>query len=87
MAAADRVPARGRGVGAAARGLRFLQLQHRSVRRRGAAGEFVEVSGLEVAGTRHSTFDEAVPQEFDVAVPLDELGKLAELGLGGSTPS
>ncbi len=53
--------------------LRFLQLQHRSVRRRGAAGEFVEVSELEVAGTRHLTFDEAVPQEFDVAVQLAEL--------------
>ena len=60
--------------------LRFLQLQHRSVRRRGADGEFVEVGELEVDGQRHLTFDEAVPQEFDVAVQLDER-------TGGSTPS
>jgi hypothetical protein len=52
--------------------LRFLQLQHRSVRRRGADGEFVEVGELEVDGQRHLTFDEAVPQEFDVAVQLDD---------------
>src|SRR6476620_4225244 len=38
--------------------LRFLQLQHRSVRRRGADGEFVEVGELEVDGQRHLTFDE-----------------------------
>ena len=53
--------------------LRFLQLQHRSVRRRGADGEFTEVGALEVDGERHLTFDEAVPQEFDVAVQVDEL--------------
>ena len=56
--------------------LRFLHLQHRSVRRRGADGEFAEVGELEVDGERHLTFDEAVPREFDVAVQLDELGKL-----------
>jgi hypothetical protein len=53
--------------------LRFLQLQHRSVRRRGADGGFVEVGELDVDGQRHLTFDEAVPQEFDVAVQLDDL--------------
>jgi hypothetical protein len=53
--------------------LRFLQLQHRSVRRRGADGEFTEVGELEVDGERHLTFDEAVPREFDVAVRVDEL--------------
>ena len=51
--------------------LRFLQLQHRSVRRRGADGEFAEVGELEVDGERHLTFDEAVPREFDAAVELD----------------
>jgi len=51
--------------------LRFLQLQHRSVQRRGADGGFLEVGELEVDGRRHLTFDEAVPQEFDVAVQLD----------------
>jgi hypothetical protein len=54
--------------------LRFLQLQHRSVRRRGADGELVEVGELDVNGQRHLTFDEAVPQECDLAVPLDDLG-------------
>jgi hypothetical protein len=53
--------------------LRFLQLQHRSVRRRGADGAFTEVDELEVDGERHLTFDEAVPREFDVAVEVDEL--------------
>ena len=53
--------------------LRFLQLQHRSVQRRGADGEFTEVGELEVDGERHLTFDEAVPREFDVAVRVDEL--------------
>ena len=62
--------------------LRFLQLQHRSVRRRGADGEFVEVGELEVDGERHLTFDEAVPQEFDVAVAAGRAGLD-----GRSTPS
>jgi hypothetical protein len=52
--------------------LRFLQLQRRSVRQRGADGEFVEVDELEVGGERHLTFDEAVPREFEVAVELGE---------------
>jgi hypothetical protein len=55
--------------------LRFLQLQHRSVRGRSADGEFVEVDELEVDGERHLTFDEAVPQEFAVAVDLNDLGE------------
>jgi hypothetical protein len=53
--------------------LRFLQLQRRSVRRRGADGELVEVDELEVGGEPHLTFDEAVPQEFDLVVELSEL--------------
>src|SRR6476469_7085387 len=56
--------------------LRLLHVQHRSVRRRGADGEFTEVGELEVDGERHLTFDEAVPREFDVAVQVDELGDL-----------
>ena len=36
-------------------------------------GKFVEVDALDVDGQRHLTFDEAVPQEFDVAVQLDDL--------------
>jgi hypothetical protein len=53
--------------------LRFLQLQRRSVRRRGADGELVELDELEVGGERYLTFDEAVPKEFDFAVELSEL--------------
>jgi hypothetical protein len=53
--------------------LRFLQLQRRSVRERGADGELIELDELEVAGERHLTFDEAVPKEFDLAVELSEL--------------
>jgi hypothetical protein len=53
--------------------LRFLHLQHRSVQRREANGEFVEVGDLDAGDRRHLTFDEAVPQEFDVAVALEDL--------------
>src|SRR5689334_14636196 len=49
--------------------LRFLQLQHRSVRDGGDR----EVDALEVGGVRHLTFDEAVPHEVDVAVDLAAL--------------
>lgn len=54
--------------------LRFLQLQRRSVRQRGAGGEFVEVDEVEVGGERHLTFDEAVPHQLDLTVDLAELG-------------
>src|SRR6476620_6769574 len=53
--------------------LRFLQLQHRSVRRRGADGEFTEVAELEVDGASALTFAEAVPRELDVAVRCHDL--------------
>jgi len=49
--------------------LRFLQLQHRSVR----DDTDREVDALEVGGIRHLTFDEAVPREVDVAVDLATL--------------
>jgi hypothetical protein len=55
--------------------LRFLQLQRRSVRRRAADGEVVEVDALEVGGERHLTFDEAVPHELGFAVELAALGE------------
>ena len=53
--------------------VRFLLTQRRSVQRRGADGEFVEVSELEVGGERHLTFDEAVPHELEVTVELAAL--------------
>jgi hypothetical protein len=59
----------GRGAARLRVRLRFLQLQHRSVR----DAEGVEVDALEVAGQRHVTFDEAVPREVDLTVDLDAL--------------
>jgi hypothetical protein len=56
--------------------LRFLQLQHRSVETRGSDdpdGDFHERDVLDVDGQRHLTFDEAVPQEFDIVVQAGEL--------------
>ncbi|CCG03938.1 conserved protein of unknown function [Blastococcus saxobsidens DD2] len=53
--------------------LRFLQLQHRAVERRTAAGAFVGVDALDVDGQRHLTFDEALPREFDVHASVGEL--------------
>lgn len=54
--------------------LRFLQAQRRSVQERAADGGFVDVDELVVGGAPHLTFDEAVPREVDVAVPLSGLG-------------
>lgn len=53
--------------------LRFLQLQHRSVEAAGPDGGFQAVDALDVDGQRHLTFDEAVPQEFDVVAAVREL--------------
>jgi hypothetical protein len=53
--------------------LRFVQLQHRSVEAAGPDGGFQAVDALDVDGQRHLTFDEAVPQEFDVVAALREL--------------
>ncbi|OEV03233.1 hypothetical protein AN216_12830 [Streptomyces oceani] len=53
--------------------VRYLQLQRKSVRRRSEDGWYEPVDSLEVAGTLHLSFDEAVPREVDVVVPLAEL--------------
>lgn len=53
--------------------LRFLQLQHRSVEARAPDGRFQALDALEVDGQRYLSFDEAVPQEFDV---IGEVGEL-----------
>lgn len=53
--------------------LRFLQLQHRAVETRNPDGTFQQCDVLEANGQRHLTFDEAVPREFDIAVPVDQL--------------
>jgi hypothetical protein len=49
--------------------LRFLQVQRRTVERRRRAG-WSAVDELEVDGERYLGFDEALPREFDVHVPL-----------------
>ncbi|MEV6949387.1 hypothetical protein AB0N07_47295 [Streptomyces sp. NPDC051172] len=53
--------------------LRYLQLQRKQVEETGH-GRLREVESLRTDdGTVHLTFDEAVPCEVDIAVPLDEL--------------
>jgi hypothetical protein len=53
--------------------LRFLQLQHRSVETRHPDGSFHQCDVLEVGNQRHLTFDEAVPQEFDIVAQVEQL--------------
>ncbi|RCW44648.1 NADH ubiquinone oxidoreductase subunit [Halopolyspora algeriensis] len=53
--------------------VRFLQLQAKSVERREVDGRYEPVESLEVDGTTHLAFDEAVPRESDIAVDLADL--------------
>ncbi|WP_055491128.1 hypothetical protein [Streptomyces sp. TP-A0356] len=53
--------------------VRYLQMQDRSVERRDPQGRCTPVDSLEAAGVRHLAFDEAVPRESDVVVPLAQL--------------
>lgn len=53
--------------------VRHLQLQRRLVERRAPDGGFVPVESLEAGGTVHLPFDEAVPREYDLSLPLGEL--------------
>ncbi|MCC2274483.1 hypothetical protein LKL35_03390 [Streptomyces sp. ET3-23] len=53
--------------------VRFLQVQRKRVERRTDTGDYAPVDALEAAGTVHLAFDEAVPQECDIIVPLSEL--------------
>jgi hypothetical protein len=52
--------------------LRFLQVQRRTVEQRTDTG-WSPVDALDVDGERHLTFDEALPREFDLSVPLRRL--------------
>ncbi|MEV8565502.1 hypothetical protein AB0436_07915 [Streptomyces sp. NPDC051322] len=52
--------------------VRYLQLQHKSVERRTEDG-YTPVESLEADGGIHLTFDEAVPREHDIVVPLADL--------------
>ncbi|WP_247697598.1 hypothetical protein [Streptomyces sp. RK75] len=54
--------------------VRYLQAQRKTVERRTGAGDGWEaVETLDVDGALHLTFDEAVPRETDLEVPLTEL--------------
>ncbi|MFF7725503.1 hypothetical protein [Streptomyces sp. NPDC008001] len=53
--------------------VRFLQVQRKRVERRTETGGHVPVEGLEADGTVHLSFDEAVPQECEITVPLRDL--------------
>ncbi|MEU2721417.1 hypothetical protein [Streptomyces smyrnaeus] len=54
--------------------VRYLQAQRKTAERRTGAGDGWEaVETLDVDGALHLTFDEAVPRETDLEVPLTEL--------------
>ncbi|MEU2615540.1 hypothetical protein ABZ570_28790 [Micromonospora sp. NPDC007271] len=53
--------------------LRFLHLQRKVVEERTADGDYRPVDRIDVAGRTELSFDEAVPQEFDVEAPLADL--------------
>ncbi|MDF3142174.1 hypothetical protein, partial [Streptomyces sp. T21Q-yed] len=64
-----------RGPGAVVRvRVRYLQMQHKQVEAAGRDGGHRAVASLRTDdGVAHLTFDEAVPREVDLAVPLDDL--------------
>ncbi|MEU6577612.1 hypothetical protein [Streptomyces sp. NPDC046805] len=54
--------------------VRYLQMQHKQMEETGRNGSHRAVASLRTDdGVTHLTFDEAVPRELDLAVPLDEL--------------
>ncbi len=53
--------------------VRYLQVRHRSVERRDDDGRYVPVESFEAAGAVHLAFEEAVPREHDLVVPLADL--------------
>ncbi|GAA0930411.1 hypothetical protein [Streptomyces thermoalcalitolerans] len=64
-----------RDAGAVVRArVRYLQMQHKQVEKAGRDGRYHAVESLRTGdGTAHLTFDEAVPRETDLVVPLDDL--------------
>ncbi|TVT53290.1 hypothetical protein FNH05_12060 [Amycolatopsis rhizosphaerae] len=62
--------------------IRFLQTQGKSVERRGPGGRYTGVESLDVDGTRHLSFDEAVPHEADLVVPFGDLVDGFTAGIG-----
>jgi hypothetical protein len=53
--------------------LRYLQNQRKAVEERTGDGSYRPVESLETGGELHLTFDEAVPQEQDITLPVAEL--------------
>ncbi|KUL46138.1 hypothetical protein ADL22_10595 [Streptomyces sp. NRRL F-4489] len=53
--------------------VRYLHQQHKQVERRLPDGRHQPVESLEVGDAVHLTFDEAVPRETDIALPLAHL--------------
>ncbi|MGH3095872.1 MAG: hypothetical protein ACRDMV_07710 [Streptosporangiales bacterium] len=53
--------------------LRFLQFQAKSLEQSGPDGDYATVDQVDLAGRTYYAFDEAVPQESDVVVSLDDL--------------
>ncbi|MEV4925425.1 hypothetical protein [Streptomyces roseoverticillatus] len=53
--------------------VRFLQVQRKRVERRTETGGHVAVEALETDGAVHLAFDEAVPQECEIAVRMHDL--------------
>ncbi|MFC3575072.1 hypothetical protein ACFOZ0_17660 [Streptomyces yaanensis] len=53
--------------------VRYLQTQSRGVERRDREGRYTPVDSLEAAGTVHLAFDEAVPRDAEIIVPLTDL--------------
>nr|WP_307805443.1 hypothetical protein [Streptomyces spirodelae] len=54
--------------------VRYLQARRKTVERRGGTeGRWEAVEALDVAGELHLSFDEAVPRETDIEVPLTDL--------------
>ncbi|WP_265566244.1 hypothetical protein [Streptomyces hygroscopicus] len=63
--------------------VRYLQMQDRRVERRDADGDYTPVDSLQAAGTDHLSFEEALPRETDLVVPLaDLLAGAREFGFG-----
>lgn len=64
-----------RDAGAVVRArVRYLQMQHKQVEEACRDGRYRAVESLRTGdGTTHLTFDEAVPRETDLVVPLDDL--------------
>ncbi|MGI5347898.1 hypothetical protein ACQEU8_06835 [Streptomyces sp. CA-250714] len=53
--------------------VRYLQAQHKSVQRRTGGDSWETVEALDLDGELHLSFEEAVPRETDIEVPLADL--------------